>query len=108
MSICGFCDPRAVARAILERPDLATLPIQDPGLSLRGSEEPCAPFAVPVGLVPEELRPGDRARVFDDLGRGPHYAGHAAHQLVVVELEQFGLVALLWLVVVRHLWRSSR
>jgi hypothetical protein len=51
--------PMLVATGIVEGLRLATLPVEDPCFALRSPEEPGAPLTIPVGLVTQELRPGD-------------------------------------------------
>src|SRR3954453_17105981 len=68
--------------------------VQPPGLALGGSEEPALPLAVALGLVAEELKPGEHRRVFDvHRGRPPNALGELLDEFVVVLEVQIRLVA---------------
>jgi hypothetical protein len=67
--------------------------VQPPGFALCCPDEPEAPVAVTIGLVLQELLPGDRARIVDDLARRIRASLHDPDELRVERAEELRLVA---------------
>src|SRR4051812_13927159 len=80
----------------LERPQRHVLPrlaLQQPRPALRDAKQPAAPVTSTIGLLLEELRPRERARVLDRVRRAVEdRALDRPHQLVVESPEQLGLI----------------
>src|SRR4051812_4928152 len=90
MTVLGVLEVDGLPLLVHEVSVAAIVRVEFVGAALRDAIQPPLPLAVAVGLMLEELQPGERTRVFNVLGRRVHAAADLADELGVelaVEVE---------------------